>query len=290
MASNPLTPTRGRIEPVRRRIGELLSASGDLTDQEVLRVVAHQAKTAMRFGEAAVALGLVTEEDVQHALAQQFNYPYLRRGDSNLSPMLTSAYQPFGGCAEAFRVLRSELMLRWFDRGQKALAVTSPRAGAGSSTLAANLAVSFAQLGERTLLIDANFRRPVQHGLFGVIADVGLVDVLVGHVPLEEAVVSIVLLNGLGVLCAGPIPPNPHELLSGRQLKGLLDQAQRNYDVVILDAPAALECTDVQMIGARAGGYVLVTRRHQTRLADVRATAARLAPTGAVALGAVVND
>ena len=290
MALNPVTARRERIDPIRARIGDLLAAAGQLTEHEVRRVIEYQAKQGLRFGEAAIALGLVGEEDVQSALAQQFRYPYVRRGDLDLSPMLVSAYQPFGACAEALRVQRSELMLRWFARGKKAVAITSPRAGSGSSTLAANLAVSFAQLGERTLLIDANFRRPAQHRLFGLSANEGLVDVLVGRLPVEHALASIAPLDGLGVLCAGPVPPNPHERLSGCPFRALLDGLQKSYDVVILDAPAALDCADAQMIGARTGGYLLVTRRDQTRLADVHATAARFAPTGAVALGAVVND
>ncbi|HZF15738.1 MAG TPA: polysaccharide biosynthesis tyrosine autokinase [Steroidobacteraceae bacterium] len=290
LAANPRTAPPARPERRRVRIGELLVASGRVSEGDLPRIAAFQERKGLRFGEAAVELGLVSVDDVQRALARQFNYPYLKRGDSNLSPMVVSAYQPFDPCAEVFRVLRSQLTLRWFDRGEKALAIGSARGGCGTSTVAANLAVSFAQLGERTLLIDANLRRPVQHWLFGVLADSGLADVLVGRCSLEEAALEIPPIDRLALLCAGPVPPNPHELLSGKPLMNLLEEAQRTFSVVILDTPAALDFADAQMICARTGAYLLVTRRHQSRVADVRAATLRLAPAGAVMIGAVVSD
>jgi protein-tyrosine kinase len=290
MAINPLPPTTGGAPSGHRPIGELLAEAGRLTEHDIRRVIALQRKKGVRFGEAARSLGLVNDDDIQRALARQFNYTYIRRGESGLNPMLVSAYQPFGLPAETFRILRSQLALRWFDHGRKTLAIGAARGGAGASTLAANLAVSFAQLGERTLLLDANFRRPTQHALFGISAEVGLADVLIGRCTVDKAVVTIAQLNGLAVLCAGPVPPNPHELLSSRGLRYLVDLAQECFDVVIFDTPPALEYADAPMIAARAGGYLLVARRNLTRMADVEAAKARLAPAGATILGAVIND
>ena len=286
MAINPISDSSRSHQP----IGELLAQSARLTEHDVKRVLAHQRKRGLRFGEAARSLGLVTAEDIQQALSRQFSYPYIRRGESGLHPMLITAYQPFGASAEAFRMLRSQLMLRWFDKGRKCLAVGAPRTGTGCSTLTANLAVSFAQLGERTLLLDANFRNPAQHQLFGMSAETGLADVLLGRSSVEKSIVSIAQLNGLAVLCAGPVPPNPHELLSSRAMQYLLELASEIYDVVIIDAPPILEYADAQMIASRAGGYVLVTRRHRTRMNDVAAVQERLEPSGAVLLGAIVNE
>jgi receptor protein-tyrosine kinase len=290
MAIHPVESSQAASRTNHRLIGDLLVESGRLTEHDVRRVLAFQHRKGMRFGEAACSLGKVTDEEVRQALARQFSYPYMRRGESGLSPMLVSAYQPFGAGAESIRMLRSQLMLRWFDQGRKTLAVGSPRKGTGSSTLAANLAVAFAQLGERTLLLDANFRRPAQHVLFGMNADAGLTEVLLGRCNVEKAVVSIAQLNGLAVLCAGPLPPNPHELLSSRGLQFLLELSREIFDVVIIDSPPVLEYADAQMIAARAGGFLLVTRRHKSRLADVEGAKVRLAPSNAVIVGAVVND
>lgn len=291
MAINPLPPPEAAAAGSdHRRLGELLAQERRLSARDIRRILAHQKKKGLRFGEAARDLGLVSSADVQRALAQQFNYAYMRRGESRASPILVSAYQPFDTAAESFRMLRSQLALRWFDHGHKTIAVGGPRSGVGTSTLAANLAVSFAQVGERTLLLDANFRRPSQHLLFGISADAGLADVLIGRASVEKAVVRLAQLNGLAILCAGPVPPNPHELLSSRALHYLIDLAHECFDVVIFDTPAMLEYADAQMISARAGAYVMVVRRHQTRFADVEATKARLAPAGATLLGAVIND
>jgi receptor protein-tyrosine kinase len=290
MAIHPVETSQTASRPKHRLIGDLLIESGRLTEHDVRRVLAFQRRKGLRFGEAACSLGKVTDEEVRQALAQQFSYPYMRRGELGLSPMLVSAYQPFGAGAESIRMLRSQLMLRWFDQGRKTLAVGSPRKGTGSSTLAANLAVAFAQLGERTLLLDANFRRPAQHMLFGMNADAGLTEVLLGRCNVEKAVISIAQLNGLAVLCAGPLPPNPHELLSSRGLQFLLELSREIFDVVIIDSPPVLEYADAQMIAARAGGFLLVTRRHKSRLAEVEGAKVRLAPSNAVIVGAVVND
>jgi protein-tyrosine kinase len=290
MAINPVEASQATARANHRLIGDLLVENARLSQHDVRRVLALQRKKGLRFGEAASLLGVVTDEQVRQALAQQFSYPYMRRGESGLSPMLVSAYQPFGAGAESIRMLRSQLMLRWFDQGRKTLAVGSPRKATGSSTLAANLAVAFAQLGERTLLLDANFRRPAQHMLFGMNAGAGLTEVLLGRCNVEKAVVSIAQLNGLAVLCAGPLPPNPHELLSSRGLQYLLDLAREIFDVVIIDSPPVLEYADAQMIAARAGGFLLVTRRHKSRLAEVEAAKVRLAPSNAAIVGAVVND
>jgi len=132
MAINPLPPTTGGTPSGHRPIGELLAEAGRLTEHDIRRVIALQRKKGVRFGEAARSLGLVNDDDIQRALARQFNYTYIRRGESGLNPMLVSAYQPFGLPAETFRILRSQLALRWFDHGRKTLAIGSARGGAGA--------------------------------------------------------------------------------------------------------------------------------------------------------------
>jgi len=290
MAINPVSAADIQEDAPRLMIGELLAEAGRLTEHDVKRVLVFQRKKNLRFGEAVQRLGLATDDDVQQALARQFNFPWLRRGEGGVHPLLISAYQPFSEAAEAFRILRGELMLRWFDRGHKTLAIGSAREGAGTSMVAANLAVSFAQLGERVLLIDANFRMPIQDELFGISAEMGLAAVLLGRIGLERAVVTIAELNGLAVLCAGPVPPNPHELLSGAAFRNLLEFAQDLFDVVLIDTPAILASGDGQMIAARAEGHLLVTRRHRTRVSDVEKVRERLAPGGTTLVGAIVND
>jgi protein-tyrosine kinase len=287
--------TSDNIEAIRSRrehvpIGELLVNTGKLNELDIARVIAVQKQKKLRFGEAAEKMGLLCREDVEHALAQQFDYPYVRQGGSVLSPLLISACEPFGAKAEAIRSLRGQLALRWFGDRRKTLVVAAPRAGGGSSVVAANLAIAFAQLGERTLLIDANLRRPAQQRLFGLGAREGLSSLLAGRTNFKDLLRSVEPFSTLAVLCAGASPPNPHELLSTVRFSYLIETAPAAFDIVIVDAPPLLECSDGQVIAARAGGCLLVARRHRTSLADVEDAKLQLEPTGAAIVGAVLND
>jgi receptor protein-tyrosine kinase len=271
-------------------IGELLVTTGKITELDVARVVALQKQKKLRFGEAAQELGLLRAEDVERALAQQYDYPYVAEGSSAFSPLLVTACEPFGARAEAVRGLRSQLALRWFDDRRKSLAVAAPRAGGGSSVVAANLAIAFAQLGERVLLIDANLRRPAQHALFGIGAVEGLSGLLAGRGAFRDALRIVEPFTSLAVLCAGAIPPNPHELLSAVGFSYLIETAPAAFDIVIIDSPPLLEYSDGQLIAARAAGCLLVARRHQTSLTDMEDAKQQLEPTGAAIVGAVLND
>jgi hypothetical protein len=161
-----IEPARiGSKVPPRSRIGDLLVASGALRPLDVQRIVSKQRETSKRFGEIALEMKLVTAEQLSCALAKQIGYPYVEYGQSALSQTLAAAYEPFCDYAEALRTLRSQLLMRWFGREQRALAISSARRDEACSTVAGNLAIVFAQLGENTLLIDANLREPQQHRL-----------------------------------------------------------------------------------------------------------------------------
>jgi len=268
-------------------IGRLLLDAGKLTQIEVNRVAVAQREKNLSFGEAAARLGLVSKEDVARALAQQFRYPYVT-GPSNLDRTLVAAYRPFSATAEALRELRSQLQLRWFDDQRRPLAIVSPRRRSGCSRLAANLAIVFSQLGERTLLVDANFRRPSQQALFGVQQGLGLSDFLAGRCHLGDALTTIPPFEHLKLLCMGTQPPNPQELLGQGTFQYLLEIAPANFDVVIIDTPPILEFADAQIIAAAAGVCLLTARRHLTRLADVERARAKFEPARAVLVGTAI--
>ena len=280
----PVAPTL-----LRTRLGELLENDGTLTEPEVKARLAAQRGSGDRFEDAASRLGLATEHDVRQALARQIELPVFTPGESDLSPELVAAYQPYSERAEELRTLRSELMLRWFSRNERALAVIEPRAGGGGSTLAANLAVVFAQLGERTLLIDGNLRAPSQHMLFGVEPRYGLVDCVNGKQTLEGALTQVSGFNRLSLLCAGERAPNPQELLGGVSFGYLMETAHDRYDVVIIDTPPIRQCADAQLIASRARGAILSIKRHITTLADIIRVKAQLESASVSLLGAVID-
>ncbi|MEJ0039315.1 MAG: polysaccharide biosynthesis tyrosine autokinase [Gammaproteobacteria bacterium] len=206
------------------------------------------------------------------------------------SKLLFGLHEAQGPHTESMRELRSQLILRWFKDGRTTLAVTGGRSGDGCSTIAANLAIVLAQLGERTLLIDANFRNPQQHELFALRPEAGLADLLRGRDVYDEALTAVPSLEHLRVLCAGAIPLNPQELLSRASFIYVLKTMSEKYRSIVIDTPPALAFADVQIVAARAQGCLLVTKRHHTRLMDVEEVKQRLEPTGAQLLGAVINE
>jgi chain length determinant protein tyrosine kinase EpsG len=274
---------------LRTRLGELLENDGTLTEPEVKATLAAQRDSGDRFEDSASRLGMATEHDVRQALARQIDFPVFTPGESDLSPELVAAYQPYSERAEELRTLRSELMLRWFGRNNRALAVVELRPGDGGGVLAANLAVAFSQLGERTLLIDANLRTPSQHMLFGVQPQYGLVDCLKHGESLQKALTQVPGFSSLSLLCAGEPPPNPQELLGRVSFGYLMETAPVKYDVVIIDTPPICECRDAQIVASRARGAIIAIKRHDARLADVVRVKAQLESADVSLLGAVID-
>jgi receptor protein-tyrosine kinase len=262
---------------VQRSIGAILVDAGKLSVEDAERVLRLQRQEKLLFGDAALRLGVVTQADVDAALSRQFDYPYLQRGSSAVSESVVTAYDPFGEQAEVFRTLRSQLMLRWFDgdSSRRVLAVVSPEAQDGRSFVAANLAVVFAQLGERVLLIDADLRSPKQHTLFALDNRSGLSAVLSGRHEAAE-VEGVPGLEHLSILPAGPMPPNPVELLSRPGFSRLLDDLKPRFDIVLLDSPSAAQYADAQTIAAKASGSLMVLRKDGTRANAARQLAEKL--------------
>lgn len=268
-------------------IGGLLLETGKITPEGAERILRMQKELGIRFGEAAQRLGLVTEADIQQVLARQFDYPYLQPGEGKYSPQLVAAYNPFSPQVETLRAVRSQLMLRWFARGHKSLVIMSARPGDGASLFAANLAVVFSQLGEQTLLVDANLRKPRQHEVFTLTQRQGLSDVLAGRADLN-AMTRIESFVDLSVLGAGTLPPNPQELLSRDSFTALNTQMESRFDVVLYDVPAGGTGSDALAVAARAGGVLLVARKDVTPLSAVAALSDELAQNGVKIVGSVL--
>jgi receptor protein-tyrosine kinase len=278
-----------------RLIGAILADEGKLTPDEIDRVLHLQRDLGIRFGEAAVQLGFITNNDVRFALAKQFDFPLLvpgveDKGGLQPSKELVAAFAPFHPRTEELRALRTQLLIRWYNpqTGRNALVIASPDAAEGRSYVAANLAVVFSQLGARTLLIDADLRKPRQHQIFGIPPGVGLSSLLSGRTE-KQAQFPVHGLNRLTVLPAGPLPPNPQELLSRPAFTSLMKEMQAHYDVVIIDTPPARKYADTQSIAYRAGDALIVVRKDHTSVASTSKVLKELAGTGARVVGTTVN-
>jgi len=276
------------------RIGQLLQQAGKLTADSVERVARTHHELGLRFGEAAMRLGLVNQDDIDAALARQFAYPLAARGNSALSQKLVAAYQPGGVQGDTLRAIRSQLLLRWFSTGQQALAVSGVGQGDASSVLAANLALMFAQLGQRTLLVDANLRHGVQHMLFGLQARpdaflAGLSDVLAGRAGLD-AIVNVPGFSTLSLLASGTVPPNPQELLERAGFGALHAQLGQLYDVVLYDIAPTSHGAEALAVAAHAGAALLVAQKDHTPVAALQRLARQMAGAQVAVIGSVLVE
>jgi protein-tyrosine kinase len=280
-------PSAGGENPA---IGELIRDARALSDDQIRQILAYQREKSVRFGEAAVALRLASRTDVLEALSRQFHYPYRRRLAARAhSGELVMAANPFSGPADAFRELRSRLMEALDGKPCRALAVLSQDVGDGKTYMAANLAVAFSQLEGRTLLIDADLRTPRLHHLLAVEYAAGLSSVLSGRA--ERAVVHQVPdLPNLYLLAAGPVPPNPLELLQRSALERLIREMLDNFDHVLVDTPAGVRGADARLIAARSGAALVIGRKRRSRVAALQGLLDALARGPAKVAGVVMNE
>jgi chain length determinant protein tyrosine kinase EpsG len=287
----PAVPAPPRHAGSDRSIGAILVDTGRLDAGAVESILRAQKEKGLRFGEAGIGLGLLKPDDIEFALARQFDYPCLMAGDESLSRDVVAAFNPFSPVVEQLRALRSQLMLRRFSggSGRKALAIISAGRGEGRSFIAANLAVVFSQLGERTLLIDADLRNPSQAGLFKLENRAGLSGILAGRAG-REAIVRIAPMLDLSVLPAGVVPPNPQELLGRPAFAQLVQESAEDFDVILIDTPAARDCADAQNLAVRAGAALMLARKDRTSLPDLVQLARSLQQSGAELVGSVLND
>lgn len=272
-----------------RSIGSLLRESRHLSDAQIERVLAFQRERGMRFGEAAVALGFVGPHDVLQALSQQFHYPYAPKRTG--SPELVMLMQPFSAQAEALRAIRSQITMRLHRDGEprKALAVISPDAQDGKSFFAANLAVMLAQLGGRTLLVDADMRGPRQHEIFEISNQTGLSSVLSGRTS-AQVIQQVAGVPGLFVLPVGATPPNPLELVERPAFGLLMRELLNKFDHVVVDTPAAAHGADAGVIAARCGAALLLARKGRSRLTDLTELVRSFENCPVRITGVVVNE
>jgi protein-tyrosine kinase len=239
----------------------------------------------------STALELVRQSDLDAALATQLSTDHLLPGDPSISPKVVTAFKPANRVGDEIRALRSQLLLRGFGttEGRSMLAIVSPHSRDGRSFVAANLAVAFAQLGLRTLLVDADFRRPCQEKLFHMIGTAGLAGILAGRAG-TEVVNPVSALPGLRVLTAGEMPHNPQDLISKPIFSQLLTNAARKFDVVLVDTPAADTASDAEIIAARTGAALVVVRKHKSRLESTNTLVRQLQRGGVELVGSVLNQ
>lgn len=279
-----------------RCIGDFVRQLRGLSDAQIAQIVAVQRQRRLRFGEAAVALSLASEQDVLWALSQQHTHPYPPARDDGgaaaLHADLVMARDPFGRQAEHVRSLRSRLLAGALAPHpvRRALAVTSVGLGEGKSYFAANLAIALSQVGARTLLVDADLRRPRQHALFGLHNGHGLTNVLARRQAEGASILAVDGLPRLFVMPCGTLAPNPADLVQRATLQTLLQEMLAAFDHVIVDTPAACHGADAAVIADKAGAALIVARRHACRLAGMQALLHELSLRPVYMAGVLINE
>jgi len=279
------------VGPKAKAIGELIQDARNLSADDLERIGRYQRENDLRFGEAAIALGLADTEDVLQALAQQFKYAYADEETRKAAPELVMLNQPFGHQAEAFRAIRTQILMRTqSDKGQRRpLAVVSPDSGDGKTYFCANLAVALAQLGGKVVVIDADMRGARIDQVFGVPGGAGLSGVLSGRGG-KGIVKSVPGIANLYVIPVGVQPPNPLELVEGPSFGMLLREVSIKFDHVIVDTPAAVFGSDGVVIASRCGSALVVTRKNANKVTRLQDMVASLQSAQVRLAGVIMNE
>jgi capsular exopolysaccharide synthesis family protein len=205
------------------------------------------------------------------------------------SPMVVAVTEPNSPAAESYRSLRTSLQFARQERQLSSLLVTSPGVGDGKTSTLANLGVVFAQAGERVLLVSCDLRRPRIGAFFGLGEQVGLTSVLLDEQTLEEAILPVPGIDRLSLLPAGPVPPNPAELLGSPRARDIFIRLRDQYDLVLIDSPPVLPVTDAAILSRYADATVMLAAAGKTRRADLHRAVEKLGQGGTTILGTVLN-
>lgn len=195
----------------------------------------------------------------------------------------------YSALVEAFRGLRTSVLLSAAGQPPRSLLVSSAQPGEGKTTVSANLAISLGQLGQRVLLIDGDLRRPSVHRAFQIQGSLGVVSYLTGQQDWRAAVEKT-SLPGLDVLVSGPVPPNPAELLSSDRMQTLIQEALEEYKFVVVDSPPLLNVSDSRILATLVEGVVLVVKGGDTPRELAQRAHAYISDVGARVIGAVLNN
>jgi receptor protein-tyrosine kinase len=286
----PVPPASSNVgEPTSDTANQLVQM-GRLTSVQAARAATRARAKGVSVVEAAVSMGFLRREELMAALSRQYSYPILHGIDeaSRFSRELVVGHEPFSAAAEAIRSIRTAVGATAVAQDVRSFLINAPRRGAGASYLASNLALAFAQMSLPTLLVDANLRTPRIAKIFGLQHFIGLSDALRSRDVESPPIVSNVV-EGLSILPAGQIAPNPQELLASAEFLALTNNLQSAFGIVIYDTPPGMDFADAHVVASRVGAAVVVARRHKTAFNDVSLLVQKLRGINCKMLGSVLN-
>ncbi|ULG74946.1 CpsD/CapB family tyrosine-protein kinase [Macrococcus brunensis] len=197
--------------------------------------------------------------------------------------------RPKSVISEQFRTLRTNILFTSSDNAVKRVMITSSEPGEGKSTVSANTAVAFAQAGYKTILIDADMRKPTQHKIFSDTNAMGLSNLIAGQAKLAD-VLKQTEVEKLHLITSGPVPPNPAELIGSKVMEDLLNHLDQEYDVIVIDTAPVLAVTDSKIIANLVDGSLLVVNANHGHRDKVISAKNELEKSEAHILGVVLNE
>jgi capsular exopolysaccharide synthesis family protein len=215
------------------------------------------------------------------------NGRYAKNG-KDLDSTLIMLSNPLSPSAESFRLLRTNIKFAQVDKKLETIVITSPNPGEGKTTVVANMSISYAQAGEKVLLIDCDLRRPALADELDQLSKPGLTEVLAGEMSFSEAVQRTVVDN-LDFLASGTLPANPAELLGSNKMKSLLDMLRSRYDIILLDTPPILAASDPLVLSTVADGIIMVAASGRTKLKELDLARDSIKRIGSRINGVVLN-
>ena len=205
-------------------------------------------------------------------------------------PNLITLTSPRSPAAEAYRTLRTNLTFTALDKPIETLVVTSAAPNEGKSIVLANLAITMAQGERRTILVDADLRRPGLHEIFGIANNRGLTTMIVEEGALDDPPLIDVGVDNLSLVPSGPLPPNPADILGSRKMEEVIAALKARADIVLFDAPPVVAVTDAAVLGTKVDGLLLVVCAGRTRREHAQRARELLERVHVRVIGAVLND
>jgi capsular exopolysaccharide synthesis family protein len=234
-------------------------------------------------------IGAIPDFEQRQNSASRYGLMPKQGEETEVLPSAWLLRAPRSHIAEAYRTLRTALLMSRVEKSPRVLLIMSGSPQEGKSTTCLNTAAAFAVQGDRVLYIDADLRRPQAHMLFHCTNDVGLSNCLTSGLPYRDALKPFPGIDTLALLPAGPHPPNPSELIGSKRFAELLAELKKDFDYVFIDSPPVLLVTDAQLLSSQVDGYVMVLRSNKTTKRALQRSLTLMHTAGAVPLGIVVN-
>lgn len=272
-----------------RLLGQTLVRLNRLNEEQVEKVLAQQEKTSSAFGQTAVKMGLLTTDDLHYALGVQLGFLHETTNPVRIPKALIVARNPYSPSAEEFRMMRTRLYTGSARNKLNLFAITGANDDAGGDYAGLNLAASFAQLGKRVLLVDADLRMPSLARVFGNPGAAGIVEIVTNSASYESAIYPTLICN-LEILPAGGGAADSQSILVSSEFRQLLSRAKSEYDiVVVLTAPYG-KISDCEFVWSATKHVVIVARRHETRFDNLTRIKALLRQGDTELIGAAITQ